>query len=119
MHAQGWTHLLSGKMFRPVEPLFLTQLVSHRVLRYLSGLLHLGLFGSSAALAGRGGVYRTALAAQLAWLGLAASGRLRLPLPGAGIAYHYLLMTSATLPGLAKALRGDVPVVWEKAEGTR
>ena len=119
MHAQGWTHLLSGRMFRPVEPLFLTQLVSHRVLRYLSGLLHLGLFGSSAALAGRGGVYRTALAAQLAWLGLAASGRLRLPLPGAGIAYHYLLMTSATLPGLAKALRGDVPVVWEKAEGTR
>ena len=51
--------------------------------------------------------------------GTAASGRLRLPLPGAGIAYHYLLMTSATLPGLAKALRGDVPVVWEKAEGTR
>jgi glycosyltransferase involved in cell wall biosynthesis len=119
MQAQGWTHVLSGRMLRPAEPLFVAQLVSHRVLRYLSGLLHVGLLGSSLALAGRGGVYRTALAAQLAWLGLAAAGRLRLPLPGAAIAYHYLLMTSATLPGLARALRGDAPVVWDKAEGTR
>jgi glycosyltransferase involved in cell wall biosynthesis len=119
MQAQGWTHVLSGRMLRPAEPLFLAQLVSHRVLRYLSGVLHVGLLGSSLALAGRGGVYRTALAAQLAWLGLAAAGRLRLPLPGAAIAYHYLLMTSATLAGLSRALRGDAPVVWEKAEGTR
>ena len=119
MHAQGWTHLLSGRMFRPADPLFVAQLVSHRMLRYLSGLLHVGLLGSSLALAGRGGVYRTALAAQLAWLGLAAAGRLRLPLPGALLAWHYLLLTSATLAGLARALRGDAPVVWEKAEGTR
>jgi hypothetical protein len=119
MQAQGWTHVLSGRMLRPAEPLFVAQLVSHRVLRYLSGLLHVGLLGSSLALAGRGGVYRTALAAQLAWLGLAAAGRLRVPLPGAAIAYHYLLMTSATLAGLSRALRGDAPVVWEKAEGTR
>jgi hypothetical protein len=119
MQAQGWTHVLSGRMLRPAEPLFLAQLVSHRLLRYLSGALHLAVLGSSLALAGRGGVYRTALAAQLAWLGLAAAGRLRLPLPGAAIAYHYLLMTSATLAGLSRALRGDAPVVWEKAEGTR
>ena len=107
MQAQGWTHVLSGRMLRPAEPLFLAQLVSHRLLRYLSALLHAALLGSSLALAGRGGVYRTALAAQLAWLGLAAAGRLRLPLPGAAIAYHYLLMTSATLPALAAALRGQ------------
>ena len=98
MQAQGWMHVLSGRMLRPAEPLFLAQIVSHRVLRYLSGILHIALLGSSLALAGRGGVYRTALAAQLALLGLAAAGRLRLPLPGAAIAYHYLLMTSATLP---------------------
>ena len=91
MQAQGWTHVLSGRMLRPAEPLFLAQIVSHRVLRYLSGILHIALLGSSVALAGRGGAYRTALAAQLAWLGLAAAGRLRLPLPGAAIAYHYLL----------------------------
>ena len=37
MHAQGWLHVLSGRMLRPAEPLFLAQIVSHRVLRYLSG----------------------------------------------------------------------------------
>ena len=119
MQAQGWTHVLSGRMLRPADPLFLAQIVSHRVLRYQSGLLHLALLAASFRLAGRGRPYRMALAAQLAWLGLAASGRLRLPLPGAAIAYHYLLMTSATLLGLANAVRGEAPVTWEKAEGTR
>ena len=119
MHAQGWLHLLSGRMLRPAEPLYLAQLVSHRVLRYGSGLLHLALFASSLALARRAPVYRLALTTQLAWLGLAAAGRLRAPLPGAAIAYYYLLITSATLAGLVRALRGDVPAVWEKAVGTR
>ena len=119
MHAQGWLHVLTGRMLRPAEPLFVAQIVSHRLLRYLSGFLHLALLGSSLALAGRGGVYRTALAAQLAFLGLAAAGRLRLPLPGAAIAYHYTLMTSATVAGLAQTLNGGTPVVWDKAAGTR
>jgi Glycosyl transferase family 2 len=119
LQAQGWTHVLSGRMLRPAEPLFLAQLVSHRVLRFGSGLLHASLLGSSLALARRGGVYRTALAAQLAWLGLAAAGRLRLPLPGAALAWHYFLTTSATVIGLGRALRGETPVVWEKAGGTR
>ena len=92
MHAQGWLHLLSGRMLRPAEPLYLAQLVSHRVLRYASGLLHVALFTTSIALAGRAPVYRLAVAKQLAWLGLAAAGRLRpaasrrrdrLPLPPA------------------------------------
>lgn len=119
MHAQGWLHVLSGRMLRPSEPLYLAQLVSHRVLRYASGPLHVALLAASLGLAGRGGVYRTALAAQLAWLGLAAAGKLRLPLPGASIAYYYLVVTTATLAGLARCLRGDVPAVWDKAAGTR
>ena len=119
MHAQGWLHLLSGRMLRPAEPLYLAQLVSHRVLRYSSGLLHLVLLGASLGLAGRGAVYRLALTAQLAWLGLAAAGRLRLPLPGASIAYYYLVVTSATVAGLARCLQGAVPAVWDKAAGTR
>jgi hypothetical protein len=114
MHAQGWLHLLSGRMLRPAEPLYLAQLVSHRVLRYGSGLLHVVLLATSVALAHRAPVYRLALAKQLAWLGLAAAGRLRLPLPGAAIAYHYLLLTAATVPGLVRALQDDVPAVWEK-----
>ncbi|HXV58818.1 MAG TPA: glycosyltransferase [Gaiellaceae bacterium] len=119
MHAQGWLHLLSGRMLRPAEPLYLAQLVSHRVLRYASGLLHAALLGSSVALAGRSPAARAALAAQLAWLGLAAAGRLRVPLPGAMLAYHYLVVTAATVVGLARCLEGRVPSVWDKAAGTR
>jgi cellulose synthase/poly-beta-1,6-N-acetylglucosamine synthase-like glycosyltransferase len=119
MLAQCWLHLLSGRMLRPAEPLYLVQLASHRVLRYSSGLLHLALLGSSLALAREGGVYRTALAAQIAFLGLAGAGKLRLPLPGAALAWYYLLVTAATVSGLVRLLRSGVPTVWEKAEGTR
>jgi hypothetical protein len=106
-------------MLRPTDPLYLAQLVSHRVLRYASGLLHVGLLAASIGLAGRAPVYRLALSAQLAWLGLAAAGRLRVPLPGASIAYYYLVVTAATVVGLARCLGGGVPAVWEKAAGTR
>ena len=119
MLAQCWLHLLSGRMLRPAEPLYVFQLVSHRVLRYSSGLLHLAVLGSSLALAREGGVYRLALAGQLAFLGLAGAGKLRLPLPGAALAWYYLLVTAATVSGLLRLLRSGVPTVWEKAEGTR
>ena len=59
------------------------------------------------------------LAAQLAGLGLAAAGRLRAPVPGAGLALYYVLVTEATVVALLRTLRGSVPPVWEKAEGTR
>jgi hypothetical protein len=106
-------------MLRDVPPLYRAQLVSHRVLRYGSGLAHLALAAGSVSLAGRGGIYRTALAAQLAGLGLAATGRLRAPVPGASLAYYYLLVTQATVVSLVRYLRFGVPAVWEKAEGTR
>jgi Glycosyl transferase family 2 len=119
MQSQSWLHILSGRMLRPAEPLFLAQLVSHRVLRNSSGVLHIALFGASVALAGRAPVYRLALAAQVSWLGLAAAGRLRAPLPGAALAYYYLTVTGATVAGLVRCLRGDVPAFWDKAAGTR
>jgi hypothetical protein len=119
MQSQSWLHILSGRMLRPAEPLFLAQLVSHRVLRNSSGVLHIALFGASVALAGRAPVYRLALAAQVSWLGLAAAGRLRAPLPGAALAYYYVTVTGATVAGLVRCLRGDVPAVWDKAAGTR
>jgi hypothetical protein len=102
-----------------VGPLYAFELVSHRVLRYASGLLHLVLFGSSLALISEGLLYELALSAQLAWLALAAAGRLRLPIPGATLAYYYFLVTWATIAGLVRYVRSGVPVVWEKAEGTR
>lgn len=119
MQSQCWQHVLSGRMLRGGGALYLFQIVSHRLLRYGSGLLHMVLLITSVVLVGQGLVYAVVLGAQLAWLLLAAAGRLKLPVPGAGLAYYYLLVTLATLAGLVRYLRVGVPVVWEKAEGTR
>jgi cellulose synthase/poly-beta-1,6-N-acetylglucosamine synthase-like glycosyltransferase len=119
MQSQSWLHILSGRMLRPAEPLFLAQLFSHRLLRNSTGVLHIALFAASLALARRAPVYRLALAGQLSWLGLAAAGRLRAPVPGAALAYYYLTVTGATVAGLVRCLRGDVPAFWDQAAGTR
>ena len=119
MFEHCWLMLLRGGMLRGVPALYAAQLVSHRALRYGSGIAHVALAVSSLGLAGRGGVYRAALAAQLAGLGLAAAGRLRAPVPGAALAYYYLLVTQATAVALVRYVRSDVPAVWDKAEGSR
>ncbi len=119
MFEHCWAILLEGGMLSRQPPLYALELVSHRVLRYGSGLLHLALLGSSATLAARSAVARTVLAAQLAGLGLAAAGRLRAPIPGAGLAYYYALVTWATVAALRGYLRRGVPAVWDQAEGTR
>lgn len=118
--ARSWGHIATGRMFRRgMRPLYLAELVSHRLLRYSSGLLHLGLLASNVALVGRGPLYRAALAAQLGGLGLAAAGKARLPLPGARLAYYYYVVTKATAAGLVRYLRSGTPQTWEKAKGTR
>jgi cellulose synthase/poly-beta-1,6-N-acetylglucosamine synthase-like glycosyltransferase len=119
MFARSWPHVLRGWMFRGGSPLYFFQLFSHRALRYASGLLHLVLLLTSIALVREGLVYELALSAQLAWFVLALAGRLRLPLPGAALAYYYFLVTLATVVGLVSYLRFGVPAVWDKAGGTR
>jgi cellulose synthase/poly-beta-1,6-N-acetylglucosamine synthase-like glycosyltransferase len=119
MMTRSWRPLLDGSLARTNDPLFLAELVSHRVLRYGSGVLHVVLLASSAALANEGRVYRLALAGQLKLLALALAGRKRLPVPGAGIAYYYLLTTAATVDALVRYLHEGSPATWGKAEGTR
>jgi cellulose synthase/poly-beta-1,6-N-acetylglucosamine synthase-like glycosyltransferase len=119
MLAQSWLQVLTGRMLRGGGPLYLSQIVSHRLLRYGSGILHVVLLTTSVVLVRDGTVYRVVLAGQVAWLLLAAAGRLRLRVPGAGLAYYYFLVTAATLSGLVRYLRSGSPVVWEKVEGTR
>jgi len=119
MFRWAWQHLLNGGLLRGVGPLYGFQLFSHRVLRYASGLLHVVWLGSSLALVGEGWLYRGALAAQLGWLALAGLGRLRVPVPGAGLAYYYLLVTWATVAALAGYLRHGVSPHWERTEGAR
>jgi glycosyltransferase involved in cell wall biosynthesis len=117
--ARSWGHILTGRMFRPTRPLYLLELVSHRVLRYSSGILHIGLLVSNLALVRRGPFYRLFLAFQLGALGLAAAGRARLPIPGARLAYYYYVVTKATAAGLVRYLRSGTPQMWDKAKGTR
>jgi cellulose synthase/poly-beta-1,6-N-acetylglucosamine synthase-like glycosyltransferase len=114
----AWVHVFRG-MLRRVGPVYFVELISHRLLRYASGILHLVLLGSSIALLGEGWVYRAALAAQLLWLLLAGAGKLRVPIPGAGLAYYYFVVTWATIAGLVRYVRFGPPVVWERIEGTR
>ncbi|HYX76602.1 MAG TPA: glycosyltransferase family 2 protein [Gaiellaceae bacterium] len=115
----SWGFLLSGNSLRGVPPVYALELVSHRHLRYASGALHVVLLATNIALVGEGPVYQVALGLQAAWLLLAAAGRLRAPIPGAGIAHYYLLMTTATLASLVRYLRSGASLTWEKAEGTR
>jgi hypothetical protein len=106
-------------MFRPTRPLYLAELLSHRLLRYSTGLLHLGLLLSNLALLVRGRGYRRFFLFQLSGLSLAAAGKARLPLPGARLAYYYYLVTKATVAGLVRYLRTGTPQTWDKAKGTR
>jgi len=119
MFPWAWQHMFEGRMLSGVGPLYFFELFSHRVLRYTSGLLHVVLLASSIALASHGLVYQIALGGQLAWLVLAALGRLRVPVPGAGIAYYYFLVTWATIAALVSYLRFGVAPHWERAEGVR
>jgi cellulose synthase/poly-beta-1,6-N-acetylglucosamine synthase-like glycosyltransferase len=119
MFEHCWLIVLRGKMLRRLPPLYWLAIVSHRHLRYASGILHLVLLGTSLALATHGWFYALVLAGQLLVLVLALAGRVRLPVPGASLAYYYLLVTWATLVALRGLLTGGVPAVWEKAEGTR
>jgi hypothetical protein len=70
------------------------------------------LLGSSISLARRGSIYRTSLTGQLAAGALAEVGRRRLPVPGASLAYYYMLVTWATVVALARYLRRGVSPVW-------
>ena len=114
----AWVHVFRG-MLRRVGPIYFVELVSHRLLRYASGILHVLLLTTSVALVGEGWVYQLVLALQLLWLALALAGRLRVPIPGAGLAYYYLVVTWATLAGLARYVRFGPPLLWERIEGTR
>ena len=111
MFEHGWLMLHEGRMLENLPPDYLVKLVSHRHLRYGSGVLHVALLGSSFLLAKRGGIYRLAWWGQLALLADAA----RRP----GIARYYTLVTWGTVESLKNYAERGVPAVWDKAPGTR
>ncbi len=111
MFEHCWEITLRGSMLKRLPPGYFVQVVSHRLLRYGSGVLHLVLLATSFALLGEGRLYQAALAAQF----FLAAGALA----GVGLARYYVLVTWATVVALWNYLRRGVPATWEAAEGTR
>jgi cellulose synthase/poly-beta-1,6-N-acetylglucosamine synthase-like glycosyltransferase len=104
MFEHSWLIVLRGRMLRRQRAGYFLALVSHRHLRYASGLLHLILLGSSIALLGHGTVYAVVLGLQL--------GLLAAALLGVGIARYYVLISWATVVALWNYLRRGVPATW-------
>jgi glycosyltransferase involved in cell wall biosynthesis len=109
MMSHTWPIMLTGGILHPsgYSPLYALEIVSHRLLRYITPLLHAIALLTSVRLR-----YRPALAAQAALLVAAAIGTPRL-------ARYYVLVTASPAAGLYDYLRTGTPAGWEKAEGTR
>lgn len=111
MFEHCWAIVIEGKMLRRLRPLYLVEIVSHRHLRYASGVLHIVLLGASIALVGHGTIYAVALGLQL--------GVLAAALVGVALPRYYVLVTWATVQALLNYLRHGVQATWDVAEGTR
>jgi cellulose synthase/poly-beta-1,6-N-acetylglucosamine synthase-like glycosyltransferase len=98
--------------------LFAFEIASHRLLRYLSPLLHLVAFVANAFLLGDGWFYVLTFALQLALVAAALLGRV-LPLAPFRIARYYALTTASIAAGLWDRWRHGAGGRWEKSEGTR
>jgi cellulose synthase/poly-beta-1,6-N-acetylglucosamine synthase-like glycosyltransferase len=111
MFEHCWEIVLRGRMLRRQPLGYRLALVSHRHLRYASGLLHVVLLAANVALVGQGPLYAVALGCQLGLLLAAAVG--------VGLPRYYVLVTWATNVALWNYLRHGVPATWQAAEGTR
>lgn len=94
------------------------EVLSHRVLRYASPLLHVVAFAANLALLGEGTIYLFTLALQLALLAAAALAP-AIPLRPLRLARYYVLITASVAAGLWDRIRLGAPGAWERAEGTR
>ncbi len=126
MMSHTWPILLRGGMLSPrgYPPGYAVMIISHRLLRYLTPVLHaVALAANVALLALSGGgaqrtLYLATLLAQLALLASAAAAG-RLPLRPLLIARYYVLTTASLAVGLWDWARHGTEASWEAAEGTR
>jgi cellulose synthase/poly-beta-1,6-N-acetylglucosamine synthase-like glycosyltransferase len=115
-----WDIVVGEGMLSPrgYPPLFAFEILSHRLLRYLSPFLHLVAFLANAFLLDDGWFYVLTFALQLALIAAALLGRF-LPLPPFRLARYYAMTTTSIAAGLWDRWRGGAGGRWEKAEGTR
>ena len=115
-----WDIVVGEGMLSPrnYPPLYAFEIASHRLLRYLSPLLHLVALVTNLFLLGDGWFYDLAFVLQLAFIAAALLGR-SVPIGPFRIARYYLLTTASIALGLWDRFRGGAGGRWEKAEGTR
>ncbi len=115
-----WDIVVGEGMLSPrgYPPLFAFEIASHRLLRYLSPLLHLVAILTNALLLGDGWLYVLAFALQLGLIASALLGRL-VPIAPFRIARYYAMTTISIAAGLWDRWRHGASGRWEKAEGTR
>jgi cellulose synthase/poly-beta-1,6-N-acetylglucosamine synthase-like glycosyltransferase len=122
MMSHTWPILLRGGMLSPrgYPPGYALMIVSHRLLRYATPLLHVLALAANVALVliGASVLYTVTLDLQLALLLAAALAGL-LPVRPLLIARYYVLTTASAAAGLWDWLRHGTPASWEAAEGTR
>jgi hypothetical protein len=122
MMSHAWTIVLGGGMLDPrgYGPLYLFEIVSHRLLRYASPFVHAAAIGLNVAAVATGGssLYVATLALQLASL-------LAVPLAGVTgwrpvrLLAHYWLTTLSPALGLWDHLRRGTPATWKPIEAVR
>jgi cellulose synthase/poly-beta-1,6-N-acetylglucosamine synthase-like glycosyltransferase len=115
-----WDIVVGEGMVAPrgYPPLFAFEIASHRLLRYLSPLLHLVALVANALLLGDGWFYVLTFVLQLALIAAALLGRV-LPIAPFRIARYYAMTTASIAAGLWDRWRRGATGRWEKAEGTR
>ena len=115
-----WDIVVGEGMVSPrgYPPLFAFEIASHRLLRYLSPLLHVIALVANAFLLGTGWFYVLTFVLQLALIAAALLGRV-LPIAPFRIARYYAMTTISIAAGLWDRWRRGASGRWEKAEGTR
>jgi cellulose synthase/poly-beta-1,6-N-acetylglucosamine synthase-like glycosyltransferase len=114
MQSRSWHDVLFGGMLDPrgLPPRYVVELLSHRLLRYASGPLHVVVAACALLLAPTSRAARALVAGHVAWLALAAAGR-----DGRGgrlgaLAWYYLVVTAAAAAGLVRMLREGPQATW-------
>ena len=119
MMSHAWPIVLRGGLADPrgYPPLYALMVLSHRVLRYATPLLHLLAALATLVLVARGRARAAALAQASLMAAAAAGGRVRSrPLL---LARYYVLTTASLAAGLYDHLRHGTDAGWDAPEGTR
>ncbi len=115
-----WDIVVGERMISPrgYTPLYAFELASHRLLRYLTPLLHLFAFVANLLLLDQGWVYVVAYGIQLAAIAAAILGG-QFRIAPFRIARYYAMTTLSIAAGLWDRMRKGPPAAWDKAPGTR